>query len=658
MPPRTHSTYALPSKQLCRNAIRDVVQFATELDPSRGGSGLAGATLRQRLHLGRALTQLCDAQLHALSEEAEPLLFAPDARAALVQHFSSALRIFTPAGPRSSAQLSTSGSGYPTDGGVVHTSRPAGTAGLDNDAAASSRPTDRQTRCYMEILAACANLIYSYFACEIKEMSAAGTQDVSLAWLQTAQALLQGDALAALGRLFAADNRLPAGAKLLPMQVFVDLQNLASLLLAVSSVDNRFEKGLLLRQLANSHLLEHWAKELVGRAGAVPASSGRRSRGQGGSGTGTSADTDLSALFYSFQYVTDHLTTGILRSGNEQSAACADAARQQLLSGRCLQYLTDVRAVSQLYVAAGGALYGLPHEALMLYLLADRLPVERKGQEALSCGGLRSSIALWDTCLDLCPPKALRPLRPRHLLELCLRTARVALASFEEADTQQQQQQQQGQDTAVAAGCSVGGASSAGRLGGVLQALLGPMRVRRRLDAKESPELAVAAMELARSLVVARVRRTGGGAGEAPTEDGNGSSCDGATGTLGCGGNGGGDGGGAVGGGCGDSGSGNAGPGQPGEGQPRAVGQLLLGDPSFADGWWRLALGVVRAALQQDRGREQQQLQQWDQEQDGWDVKVLVKNAAVRCSSLLLPLDLAALDDCGGCKHRVVPGTG
>ncbi len=519
----------------------------------------------------------------------------------------------------------------------------------------------------MAILAACTHLLYCYFSFECELMKITGAGYVSLACVQTAKALLQADALASLVRLFAADNRRPAGAKLFTMEIFIALQDVVSLLLAVSSVDKRVPKQQLLRQLACSHFLEHWAKELVERAGAqlaAPASSGRGSRGQGGSGAGRSADENTVASFYSFGYVTHHLmTSSILRPENVQPAACSYTARQ-LLSGRCLQYFIAVRAVSQLYAAAGGPLYGLPYDALLPYLTADRQPGERKGRAALSCAGLRSSIILWDTCLDVCPPKVLRPLRPRHLLALCLRIARVALASLEVANAQepqpQQEQRQVGGDTDMAVGHSLGGASSAGQLGGVVEALLGPVELRRRLEAKECPELAVAAMELARSLVVARVSGAGGAAaGEESTEGGNGSGCEGGdAASVGCGGSSSGGSGDASGGGegvdgygYGDGGGGGSivGPAQLTEKQPRAWAKPLLRDPSFADGWWRLALGIVRAALQQDRGREQPQQQQREVE----EAELLVDDEVVRCTSLLLPLHLGALGHCGGCKRGV-----
>lgn len=569
----------------------------------------------------------------------------------MVQLCSSALRIVAPheepASQGSSVQLPALSRGYSPEGGNGHTRRPAGSSRLDKNAAKSSRPTDRPISCPMAILAACSRIIYRYcyFSFELKLAKVTGAEGVSPTCLQTAEAILQVDALAALSRLLTADNRLPARAKLLPMTVFVALQRMASLLLAVPSVDHRVPVQQLLQPLACSHFLEHWAKGLVQRAGAQPAalvSSGRRSRGQGGSATGARADAEMEASLYAFEYVTDHLTIRTLHPGDEQPTACADAAGQQVLSGRCLQYLTAVRAVSDLYAAAGGPLYGLPYDALLPYLAADRQPGEWKGQVALSCGGLLSSIVLWGTCLDVCPLKALRPLRPRYLLALCLRTARVALASIEVPNTQGQQEHGQvGQATNMAVGRGLGGASSAVQLGVVMEALLDPMELRRRMEATKCPELAVAAMDLARGLVLARASGAGGAVGEAATEGGNGGGCErGAAACVGCSGSScrgmgeGGD--------C-DGGGGSVCPGQPVKEQPRAWAKPLLCDPSFADGWWRLALGIVRAALQQDTVPEQQEV--------GDEEKFVVDDPLVRCTSLLLPLDLEALDDCGGCKQ-------
>ncbi len=634
-----------------------MVQLATELDPSRG---LPGATPRQRVHLGRALTQLCDTESPGHIEEIGTLLAAPEARAALVQLFSSALRIVTSRGagneePASPSSSELSGSGFSADGSTGHNSRPAGSSRLDKAAAASSRPTDRSSSSYMAIIAACAHLIHAHFAYELKFKDITGAEDVSPACVQTAKALLQADALAALGRLFAADNRRPAAAKLFPTEAFHELQNLATLLLTISFTDQRVPDQQLVQQLAGSYLLEHWAKELVERAESESADtgiSGRSSRRHGSSSACKSADAYTSTSLWCFHFVTHRLSVDILRPGGTPPSACTDAARQQVLSGRCLQYFAAVRAVSDLYAAAGGRLYGLPYGDLLPYLTEDRQPGQRKGQEALSCSGLRSSIALWDTCLDVCPPKALRPLRPRHLLALCLRTARVALASVVEGTTQQQQELQQqqqqeqvGQEINVAVGHSLGGASSAGRLGGVVEALLGQVELRRRLEAKECPDLGVAAMELARSLVLARVSRAGGVAGgEQITEGGNGSGCEGGeAASVGCSGSSSGGDGGSEGEGVdGGGGGGIAGSGQPSQEQPRAWARPLLRDPSFADGWWRLALGIVRAALQQDTDREQ-----------GQEEKDLIDSTVVRCTRLLLPLHLGALERCGGCKHWV-----
>ncbi len=114
-----------------------MVQLATELDPSRGGSGLAGATPRQIAHLGQALTQLCDAQSPAHKGEIGTLLAAPKARAASVQLFASALRIVAPhTEPASQSSSELSGSSFPADGSIGHNSRPAGSSRLDKAAAA------------------------------------------------------------------------------------------------------------------------------------------------------------------------------------------------------------------------------------------------------------------------------------------------------------------------------------------------------------------------------------------------------------------------------------------------------------------------------------------------------------------------------------------
>ncbi len=667
MPPRTSSTYAGTSIQQCRHAIRDVVEIAAALDPSRGGSGLAGATPRQLLNLGRALALLNDPPLPASGEYAHrkdsgPLLVSPEARAALVQLFSSALRIVTPPeelanSSSRSGQLSTSSSGCSTDGNVSHSSRAADSSGLGT--AAGFRPVGRQHSSFTAILAACASLIYTYIMFEYHLMDRTGARALSLGWVQTATALLQGDALAAMSRLLAANNRRPAGAKLLPANDMMKLQDLASILLGFAAADDRLRRKQLLPLLATSHLLEHWAAELVHRVGsqqhAAPASSGRTSRSH------KSADDCTASSTQSLSFVTDHILLPILRPGSAQLAACADAARQ-LLSGRCVQYFSAARAVSDLYAADGGPLYGLPYNALLPYMAAERQPGERKGQEALLCSELRSVIKLWGSTLVLCPLEALRPLRPRHLMALCLRIARVALASLGDANPQEQQephpqqerQQEQrrvGKDMDEAAGCSLGGAS-AGQLGAVRQALLGAVELRRRLEAKGCPELAVAAMQLARSLLTATGSTAEGGAGAANVVGGisNTGSCDGGASSVGCSGGsssgGDGDGSGGVDGSGGGGTRGDAG--RPRGEQSRAWARPLLRDSAWADGWWRLALGIVRVALQQDTSRQQQQQRQLQIEEDQ---ELLFGKTGLGCASLLLPLHVDAPRDCGGCQQ-------
>ncbi len=338
---------------------------------------------------------------------------------------------------------------------------------------------------------------------------------------------------------------------------------------------------------------------------------------------------------------------GTLREACHYPAAVS--SRQAIYSGPCLQYWLALHVVSQLHAADGGPLYGLPPAALLPplwtehedgYLLPDgHRDGRRQRQRQLSCRCVSLPLDCWAWCLDARHPVPLGPLRPRALLALALRTARVAVASCElheprlvavveavqrrcsllyrQQHGQQQQQQQQHhyqqqhgrqqeeaeeeeeeEEGAVWDGygsscvCSTCGACRA--CGGFADGTGdggggsgGTVELRRPFHAADCSSLALKALRLG-----VRVMEATGGeqlGGKAGRRRGGAGSSNMRAGGISGGGSGGGD---------GDSGSGSGGSTSSRDcGLDRAPFDRRLCDASFAAEWWPLALRAVRAAL-------------------------------------------------------------
>ncbi len=771
MPPRTQSHRTFATLQQCKHAVSEYVHLAAALDPSRDCGGLASASTRQLIQLNRALSLLRPPAIgqpgrHEILELNTATICSAPAYAALVQLFSDALRILAPpdeaAHAKQPVQSAGGGSGSSCSPGSSRSSVAedgVGARPATKPAPAASRPTGQHEH-IMSILINSTYIIWSNLFSDHAAITIGGAACGTSGWVSTAAALFGGDAMAAVSRLLAADNRRPERNKLLSPADYLVFQQFLMFLFSYATYDERLKKQLL-PAVATSHLMEHCAAGLVARAcGETQASNSRRGGQRAPACSSSSSIGCTVEALNCFNFVVKNVLSSLLTppSGphGTRRATCqeASAAARQMLSGRSLQYFAAVQAVSQLYAADGGPLYGLPYDAVLPYITASKSGgTGGQPQEELSCDGLRSMTRLWFTSLRMCPHEELRPLRPRHLLALCLRTARAALGSLDpkqrigQKGEQPQPQQLEGpkeqrqqpkaqirQGVGLGEGTGVC-AADLQRLGAAGWALLGPMELRRRFDARKCLGLAGYALGVAMCMLTEDlyqgVRGAGGtrGAGNigcsgesndakdssgsaSDTDSGSGSdgssgdssrmsssrcrssgagggACDEGVGGSGSGyscGRGSGDGSGgkkngsssvsSSGGGSsgasmrvdpydrahmhgtrtdgeavGPGATGTAGVGRPGRGEPRASMSALLRDPSFAVGWWRLVLGIVRAKQQQE-GQQQQQQREVQQQQQPPQLAVEEECSASDLAILLLPLDVTALEDCGGCMPQ------
>ncbi len=448
--------------------LADLVRAVLALDPSRGICDLAASTSRQLLELERCLGLLTlqrDGSLLSASrnqvsitrETLAALEASPSARAAVVQLFSSALRLVALDGTSAAAGAApTCNQGCSKSSTVepkeLPSARPGGSSAKVFSSVpsppASARPTGPSPQRFRGILTATAHLLTEYLdAAATKQRDAFGNE---FALVQesttTVLALLRGDALAGLSRLMAVEHTRDAGAKLL-MDTHDSAINEMVLQICRSAVVALCREGgqesalrmAALGGLSRSHVFEQWAAHTLRRP------------------TSAAAASDANGQEHLRLWLLEVVFLQIRDIGRHSSDAAATATIRQLLSGPCLQYCRAVQAVSQLHAADGGPLYGLPYDALLAAVLSN----VRTGQlrRPLSFAPLSCAVSFWGACIAYDPPVPLHHLRPRHVLALCLRTARVALGSLGQLGSD-------GSGGATAAAAARAGRKALGSLGG------------------------------------------------------------------------------------------------------------------------------------------------------------------------------------------------
>ncbi len=618
--------------------LAEVVRSAAAFDPSRGICDLAAATSRQLLELERPfglLLEQCGGPFltNIPQETLAALEVSPAARAALVQLFSSALRLLASddsteeAGraPTSSKSHSNSSAVGPRRPPLLRPGGSAGTSSSTSSPATSGRPAGPSPQRFLGIFTATAHLLTKYLEeATVKQEDAFGNE-FSLVHESTPTllALLRGDALEGLSRLLAVERDRSAGAKLLTGTHEIAIKEFLFhftkyAAFAVCSEGGRDSPLCLaaIHSLSRSHVLEQWSAHTLRRLAPAPAASAAIEQDQ----------RDLWMLDLTFKEF-----RGV---GRFTSHAAAAAAVRQLLSGPYLQYCMAVHAVSQLHAADGGPLYGLPYDALLPAVIF-KVRTGSRGRP-LSYAPLACALQFWGACLSQRPPVLLRPLRPRHLLALCLRTARAALGSLggeatavvlgrrQEVQGEVQQRQQQQQQQQRSEESRLGGAAGVGRAAGAgLVWIYGSESwgLRQSLILGKCPELALSAMTLTTKLLSSRTcgnnsttSSSGSSSGQGRCEERDVVPAEAATDPAG----------GASGSSCaeatpaaiaaaaasGVSVTRSAGAGG-GTGDPPLD---LLRDPGFAAEWWRLAVGAVRATLRHGEQQQQRHQQQHHQQ--------------------------------------------
>ncbi len=534
--------------------LSNLARLASAVDPSRGCS-LDTATPRQLAEIDRALLELTSALTASHSEEALAALDrSPQARLALVQILSSAIRLVTPdisvggdSGSTSSHQQhAKSGAGTGRSGGGGDAS--GGGCGVGAAGAAVGRPMGRWAQTQGRSAAALKMYVHN---------AVIGGGILTPAIGDTLLAAVRAGMLSALGRQMAAS--LQAGQP--PPLTAPEHAVLASLMwcflghaLMPSNTNLRQGYQQLLPALADSYLLEHWARDAAG-----------------GGGQGQQPNPfnvyDLLAAADLFTRVTRPLG---------DSPGTGPHVRR-ILHGPCLQYFVAAHVVSQLHAADGGPLYGMPREALLPPLPATTQEqnmglFQRQGQDQgrgrqrrtdsspLSSNGLSAALHYWKALagpVHATPPKPI----PRNLIKLCLRIARVALASMGDPGSSSNGSERgsgrgvAGEATAPDSGsASGGGGGSDGGGGG------GGVALRRLLDVEPS------SLPLDALLLASEMAQPGAG-------DSSGGDAGPSTSTV-CA---------AVQGGGSSGGSSST--------DPR------LHDGAFARTWWPLAVAAVRSAM-------------------------------------------------------------
>ncbi len=231
-----------------------------------------------------------------------------------------------------------------------------------------------------------------------------------------AKALLHGDFLPAATRVFAAarDQHLLQGRRPYedgPMSVLSTF----CMGLVTTAISKPYFIDVVLPSLCSSGFLEVWARAVA-------------------DGLRWTAEQAQDGLMFS-QWL-----GGLCLAAGDDPATHPYMIR--LLSGPCFQYLLALQVVSQLHAADDGSLYGLPPAVLMPPQWPCSLPQQQQGVRLggsrqvrqLSCLDVNGALSTWAWCLEEKHPVPLGPLRPRALLKLVLRAARVAVASCEQYD--------------------------------------------------------------------------------------------------------------------------------------------------------------------------------------------------------------------------------
>ncbi len=449
--------------------LSSLIRLASAVDPSRG-SDLSRVTLRELARIDQQLQQLIASFFHFSEETHNALEAAPQARAALLQLLSSSTRAVT---SELAAYSYSSGVERSSSSGALHSDDRAakglqqgrgnasGGRGVGGGAAAVGRPMGR----WAQTLQRSAGALAAYTSASFKNDILTPALSGILA------AAVQADLLPACARLVDAARKGGQPSPLTSEDACVS--SAASCLLGATLLHGSKSQEWyqqLFPALADSYLLEHWATDAAG-----------------GGGQGRLPDAEGVQELIKLVQMVSH--------GWQPLKTHAESGPHvgRILHGPCLQYFVAAHVVSQLHAADGGPLYGMPREVLLPPLPATGQEWQQQGgqgqgrqqrrgraESRLSAEGLHAALRYWK-CLDNVAAADARTLPseppllgPHNLATLCLRTARVALASMDQLD-----------------GSCLGGDGHGPGAGGAV--------LRRRLDA--SPFLALTALELAAELV-------------------------------------------------------------------------------------------------------------------------------------------------------------
>ncbi len=606
--PRSRSNNG-PQRRSPEQLLSSICRYANAVDIARGGSL---ASLPPNLKLSELSRHLRELTALFCSQDApyvtDAIQRSPQAHAALVQLQAAALcfaadpcvqahssTAVTSSLGLAAAQAAAGAAGAASTGASTSSAagRKGGMRGSAGQTGKGAAVEERASALLLDASRASMAFMTQLFAeCEPGLSGAARVRQTLRPAKEHVSLLLDVQTLPALARfLAAAASRGRSRPQSAPISI--DEAEVVYKIFSTMSWTAEDDQGFLLKVmhiLSSSSLLEHLAKAAAPRAGAAAAAAAAATATTSTASTAAPKPMPSSSAGDSPRVRLQEamLHTTILLP----STANPPASMRPVLSGPCLQYFMSAFLVSQLHAADGGPLYGLPYDALMPPLAAEEEepPVPRTGRQQqrrqgqqrplMAASGFVAPLSIWRLCLSLQPPVLLDPLRPRHLVALCLRTARFTLDSWDVHEEQGRilkQQQQQQQQAACSGSEGAGKGGEANLQGRPLRWLLEP-----------GP---CAGMVLLKSLELSAMVLCGpesAGAGGART-----------TGT-GSGGDSGSGGGGGVSTGCVHAGSGSS---QSAAATPPAArpDPRLHHAPSAAR-WWPLAVQSVRTMLRRDIG--------------------------------------------------------